>query len=132
MNPFEKDHEIEQHYNHALQMGMIVNVDDAAVEVEMEAVFKVFDKIGSDLGIFPSIVKWVVVIHIPTRDGGGGGEDGKRWGGRKEAAPMWLGEAAAAWLEEAAAVLWEGERERYFNCESGNAGDLVRKGAKME
>ncbi|GAB2217534.1 hypothetical protein Drorol1_Dr00000731 [Drosera rotundifolia] len=53
MNPFEKDHEIEQHYGHALQMGMIVNVDDAAVEAEMEAAFKEFDKIGSDLGIFP-------------------------------------------------------------------------------
>ncbi|GAB2236341.1 hypothetical protein Droror1_Dr00028175, partial [Drosera rotundifolia] len=48
MNPFEKNHEIEQDYDHALQMGMIVNVDDAAaVEVEMEAVFKDFDKIGS-------------------------------------------------------------------------------------
>ncbi|GAB2260757.1 hypothetical protein Droror1_Dr00011612 [Drosera rotundifolia] len=53
MNPFEKHHEIEQHYGHALQMGMIVNVDDAAVEAEMEAAFKDFDKIDSDLGIFP-------------------------------------------------------------------------------
>ncbi|GAB2271914.1 Phosphoinositide phosphatase sac1 [Dionaea muscipula] len=54
MEPFENDHQKEQHYAYNLQMGMVENVDDAAIEAEMEAAFKEYDKIGSDLGVFPS------------------------------------------------------------------------------
>ncbi|GAB2211755.1 hypothetical protein Drorol1_Dr00025089, partial [Drosera rotundifolia] len=46
----DESSEIYKHYAELCQMGMIVNVDDAAIKAEMEAAFKDFD---SDLGIFP-------------------------------------------------------------------------------
>ncbi|GMH00340.1 hypothetical protein Nepgr_002179 [Nepenthes gracilis] len=54
MEPFENDLELEQHYADALRMCMVENVDDAAIEAEMEAALKEYDQIGADLGIFPT------------------------------------------------------------------------------
>ncbi|KAL9245477.1 hypothetical protein vseg_019124 [Gypsophila vaccaria] len=53
LEPFENDAEREQHYAEILQRSMIENVDDAAIEAEMEAALKGYDQVGSDLGILP-------------------------------------------------------------------------------
>ncbi|CAN6678690.1 unnamed protein product [Malus baccata var. baccata] len=57
IEPFKNDREMEQHYADALHMGTINIVDDADVEVEMEAALKEYDQIGSDLGSIPASCK---------------------------------------------------------------------------
>lgn len=57
IEPFKNDREMEKHYADALHMGTINIVDDAAVEVEMEAALKEYDQIGSDLGSIPTSCK---------------------------------------------------------------------------
>ncbi|XP_018507948.2 phosphatidylinositol-3-phosphatase SAC1 [Pyrus x bretschneideri] len=57
IEPLKNDGEMEKHYADALHMGTINIVDDAAVEVEMEAALKEYDQIGSDLGSIPASCK---------------------------------------------------------------------------
>ncbi|KAM1366199.1 hypothetical protein FF1_044285 [Malus domestica] len=57
IEPFKNDREMEKHYADALHMGTINIVDDAAVEVEMEAALKEYDQISSDLGSIPASCK---------------------------------------------------------------------------
>ncbi|TQD91947.1 hypothetical protein C1H46_022463 [Malus baccata] len=57
IEPFKNDGEMEKHYADALHMGTINIVDDAAVEVEMEAALKEYDQISSDLGSIPASCK---------------------------------------------------------------------------
>ncbi|GAB4844795.1 Phosphoinositide phosphatase sac1 [Ancistrocladus abbreviatus] len=54
MEPFESDLAKELHYANALEVSMVENFDDAAIEAEMEAALKEYDQIGADLGIFPT------------------------------------------------------------------------------
>ncbi|KAL8172570.1 hypothetical protein V2J09_024374 [Rumex salicifolius] len=54
MEAFENDCEREQYYANVLRTGRVENMDDAAVEAEMEAFLKEYDQIGADLGIIPT------------------------------------------------------------------------------
>lgn len=51
MEPFENDVEREQHYADVLHGSMIENVDDAAIEAEMEVALREYDQVAADLGI---------------------------------------------------------------------------------
>ncbi|PHT50673.1 Phosphoinositide phosphatase SAC1 [Capsicum baccatum] len=57
MEPFEHDSENEKYYTELLLKGSVDAMDDAAIEAEMESAFKVYDQIGTDLGIFPKSCK---------------------------------------------------------------------------
>ncbi|XP_010682007.2 phosphatidylinositol-3-phosphatase SAC1 isoform X1 [Beta vulgaris subsp. vulgaris] len=51
MEPFENDLEREQHYADVMHGTKIENVDDAAIEAEMEAALREYDQVAADLGI---------------------------------------------------------------------------------
>lgn len=61
MEPFQNDLEKEQYYADLLGVSTVDCIDDSAAEAEMEAAFKEYDRIGSDLGIFPKSCKALVV-----------------------------------------------------------------------
>ncbi|XP_022875965.1 phosphoinositide phosphatase SAC1 isoform X1 [Olea europaea var. sylvestris] len=61
MEPFQNDLEKEQYYADLLGVSTVDCMDDSAAEAEMEAAFKEYDRIGSDLGIFPKSCKALVV-----------------------------------------------------------------------
>ncbi|KAL2538901.1 Phosphoinositide phosphatase SAC1 [Forsythia ovata] len=61
MEPFQNDLEKEKYYADLLRVSTVDYMDDSAAEAEMEAAFKEYDRIGSDLGIFPKSCKALVV-----------------------------------------------------------------------
>lgn len=51
IKPFENDVDREQHYAEVLHSSMIENVDDAAIEAEMEASLREYGQVAEDLGV---------------------------------------------------------------------------------
>ncbi|KAL3845648.1 hypothetical protein ACJIZ3_003051 [Penstemon smallii] len=60
MEPFENDIEKEKYYGELLRVNKVDCTDDTAVEAEMEAAVREYDRVGEDLGIFPKSCKALV------------------------------------------------------------------------
>lgn len=60
MEPFENDLEKEKYYADLLHVNVVDSIEDITVEEEMEADLREFNRVGSDLGIFPKSCKALV------------------------------------------------------------------------
>ncbi|KAI3464346.1 hypothetical protein Pfo_021009 [Paulownia fortunei] len=61
MEPFQNDIEKEKYYADLLCVNMVDCMDDTAIEAEMEAALKEYDRVSADLGIFPKSCSSLVV-----------------------------------------------------------------------